>query len=172
VVASRRAIDSSSGAWLVHRIRSLILELALLILALSAVAFEEPLNPLRVAPLVIMLVCAWSMYRRVLLYVRGEHHRRAEIAEAARLEGATLTARTLRHHLANKLAVAVGHSEMLADDPRLPEDLGQQAHRIMTSAAAAVDAVDKLQHDILHIQLDTRVAGPPLLDLDASTRPS
>jgi hypothetical protein len=102
-------------------------------------------------------------------YVRDERDRETNLAQAARLEGATLTARTVRHHLSNTLAVAVGYTELLADDPRLPHELEEHAQKIMASAMAAVATVDKLQEGIVRVQLDAGLAGPPLLDLDAST---
>jgi signal transduction histidine kinase len=106
----------------------------------------------------------------LVIHRRAERARQANLRESARREGAQLTARTLRHHLANKLAVTAGYSELLADDPRLPLELEQQAEQIRASAMAAVETVDKLQRDILQIDLDTRLAGPPLIDLEASTR--
>jgi signal transduction histidine kinase len=126
-------------------------------------------GPLRIGLIAaLVLFCAWAVYRPVLHYVDLERQQRATLAEAARLEGATLAARTVRHHLSNKLAVAIGYSELLVDDPRLPQDLEEQVQKIMASAIAAVETVDKLQEHIVCVQLDTSLAGPPLLDLDAS----
>jgi signal transduction histidine kinase len=105
------------------------------------------------------------------LYLRGETERQTEVVDSARVEGATLAARTMQHQLGNRLSVTMGYSELLADDPRLPEDLGEQVHKIIASARAALEAVDKLRKTILRVELDTKVAGPPLLDLDASTAP-
>ncbi|HEY3058660.1 MAG TPA: hypothetical protein VGL99_06755 [Chloroflexota bacterium] len=121
--------------------------------------------------LVVRLVFAYVAYRMVTRYARGEHRREEQLAEAARIEGATLATRTVRHHLANKLTATIGYSEMLADDPRLPEDLGEHAKRIRATAIAAAQSVDKLQQCIVRVELDTTVAGPALLDVDASVTP-
>jgi len=75
----------------------------------------------------------------------------------------------MRHHLGNKLGAAVGYSELLVGDPRLPHELEEQAQKIMASALAAVETVDKLQERIVRVELDASLAGPPLLDVDAST---
>jgi hypothetical protein len=92
--------------------------------------------------------------------------RQSLLTEAARLEGIVLAARTLRHYLGNKLAVTVGYSEMLAEDPRLPEDLGEHATKIAANARAAVQMMDQLQGRIVRARLDPNVAGLPLLDID------
>jgi signal transduction histidine kinase len=114
-------------------------------------------------------VCVGFAYRVLVWYVGRERTHEAYWREAGRREGAQLAARTLRHQLANKLSAAVGYSELLAEDPRLPQDLEAQVQRIRASAIAAVSAVDRFQHDILRIEVDRRVAGPTLLDLEAST---
>jgi hypothetical protein len=110
-----------------------------------------------------------ATYVLVRVHISRAQTRQARLRESARSEGVQLSARTLRHQLANKLAPAVGYSEILADDPRLPHDLEQQAQQIRASAIAAVEALDKFQHEILRVELDETVSGPSLLDVDAST---
>ena len=39
----------------------------------------------------------------------------------------------------------------------------------MKNAVAAVETVDKLEAPIVQVQLDTTLAGPSIIDLDAST---
>jgi signal transduction histidine kinase len=122
-------------------------------------------------PVLFLVLVAWAAYRQALRYVGSESSRRASAEEAARLEGVSLATSALRHHLGNKLAVAVGHSELLAEDPRLPPDLETQANKILTSAMAAAETVRKLDQQLVRVQVDSSVAGPPLLDVDASTGP-
>ena len=173
VRSDSKHLGAATSRWLVRRIRSVILLGGLYIVMLFSMALPDTpadfRTTLETSVLAIFLFCAWAAYRLLALYVRAERERQATTAEAARLEGVTLAARTVRHHLANRLAVTVGFSEMLADDPRLPDELGEQARKIMTSATAAVETVDRLQGPITRVQLDSSVAGPALLDLDAST---
>jgi len=115
----------------------------------------------------LCVFCIWLRFRLVSRYVGREHEREEQLAQAARIEGATLANRTVRHHVGNKLAAAVGYSELLADDPRLPEELEMQAHKIIESAMAAAEAIDRLRRPIVRVELDTSVAGPPLLDIDS-----
>ncbi len=117
-------------------------------------------------PLVVLASALFFVV--VLVHKRVERVRAARLRESARREGATLIARALRHRLGNTLAVTVGYSELLADDPRLPADLGEQAERIKASALAAVDTVEKLRGSVVRVELDARVSGPPMLDLNAS----
>jgi len=94
------------------------------------------------------------------------------LIEAARLEGARLALRTLRHVVANKLAVVVGHGELLADDPRLPPDLHDRAAQMVTSATAAAELVQRLDEHLTQVQVDSSVEGPPILDVERSTTPT
>ena len=113
-------------------------------------------------------VLARAMQRTIVRHQRRDPDYHAALRDAAILEGLTLAARTIRHHLGNRLAVAVGYSEILAEDPRLPPDLQDQANEIISSARTAVAVVDKFQR-VARVRVDTTVAGPKLLDLDAST---
>jgi hypothetical protein len=120
------------------------------------------------APLSIILLAMNASYRSFATYVRAENRRDNAAADFARLDGVNLAANTLRHHIGNKLAVAVGYSEMLADDPRLPVDVQEQANKVLRSAMAAAAVLHKLDTEVVRIELDRSVAGPKLLDVDAS----
>ena len=162
--------NATSGQWLLRRIRSILalggIGTGALVIAL---AVAQPINPSWIQPLVgLLLFWAWAAYHLISHDIRAEHRRQGAATEAARLDGASLAARTVRHHVGNKLAVAVGYSEMLADDPRLPMELEDQAQMIMTSAMAAAETVNKLQQPIVRLELDSAVAGPALLDINAS----
>jgi len=108
----------------------------------------------------------------VLAGLRSEDGRDTDLAVVARRDGVALAVNTVQHHIGNKLAVTVGHSEMLADDPRLPPDAREQANKALASAMAAADVMHQLAHQLVRVELDTNVAGPALLDVDASTRAS
>jgi signal transduction histidine kinase len=162
-------LDTATGHQLVRGIRNVILVGGLWTVGLFTLARPEPPEdfgrPLLAA---VFLFCAWAAYRLVSRYVRAERERQARVAERARLDGVALGLRSVRHHLGNRLAAAAGYSEMLADDPRLPDDLEEQAEKIRRNALAAVNTVDKLQRGITRVQLDASVAGPLLLDVDGS----
>jgi signal transduction histidine kinase len=96
-------------------------------------------------------------------------HRATGPVEQARLDGGRVLIRTVRHRLANKLAVVVGQAELLADDPRLPPDLHDQATQIVSSAMAAAEVVQRLDENLVRMELDTQVEGPSLLDVKRST---
>jgi signal transduction histidine kinase len=166
--ASSHSIDTRDERWFVRRIRNVI-SFGGVALAGLLFAVHDSTDGLAEGLVLVFLFCSWAAYRLVRLYLSAEYRREAQVANEARLEGVSLTARTMRHHLANKLSVAVGYSEMLADDPRLPVELEEQAEMIRASAVAAVETVDMLRDRIVRVELDTSVAGPPLLDMAAST---
>src|SRR4030095_10056633 len=70
---------------------------------------------------------------------------RAEESEAARLEGARLTASAMQDRIANKLSLTVGYAEFLVTDPRLPDDLREQAQKAMDGAKAAAEQMSELK---------------------------
>jgi len=159
-----------SGHWLARQLRDIIAVGCLAMVVLPPLASPVPADRFRIGLIgLLFLFCAWAVYWRVVQYLRGEPERQARVSEAARIEGVTLATRTVRHHLGNKLAVAAGYGQLLAEDPRLPHELEEHARRIVSSAFAAVETVDKLQADIVRVQLDDNLAGPPLLDVDACT---
>jgi hypothetical protein len=162
-------LDFSSGRSLLQHLRFLVMfEILMTVLILVFGLWDERGGEIvAVMGAALCLICIWLRFRLVTRYVVHEHDREEQLAEAARIEGAALATRTVRHHVGNKLAAAVGYSELLADDPRLPQDLEVHAHKIMASAMAAAETIDKLQRPIVRVQLDTSVHGPPLLDIDS-----
>ena len=142
---------------------------AVLIWIIQMRAVGMPLQTLAVGLAVILILLSLIVISRALRpYVLSEQRRETAIAQDARLLGTSLLVNTLRHRLANKLAVTVGYSELLAEDPRLAEDLREHAHKIMTSAMAAADTVNSLAAHAVAAPVDTSLYGPPLLDLRAS----
>lgn len=88
--------------------------------------------------------------------------------ERARLEGALLAIRTAEHELNNRLALVVGYTELIAEDPALPPHLGSMAHEALGAAQSAASILESLQD--LH-QLQERNWGPDVgstIDVAAS----
>ncbi|MCA1644221.1 MAG: hypothetical protein LC797_01725 [Chloroflexi bacterium] len=123
-------------------------------------------------PLLLMLatilLSASAAYRHIVAFVRTEDRRAAELLDTGRQDGVALAANTFRHHIGNKLAVTVAYSEMLADDPSLPPNVREHAQKVLSSAAAVVEVFRKVDGQLARLAIDTSVAGPPLLDVNAS----
>ena len=95
--------------------------------------------------LAVILVASWAIVLHVTVYLRAEDARRAAESEAARLEGARLTASAMQDRIANKLSLTVGYAEFLVTDPRLPDDLREHAQRAMDGARAAAEQMSELK---------------------------
>jgi hypothetical protein len=93
----------------------------------------------------VILVASWAIVMQVTVYLRAEDARRAAESEAARLEGARLTASAMQDRIANKLSLTVGYAEFLVTDPRLPEDLREQAQKAIDGARAAAEQMSELK---------------------------
>jgi len=106
--------------------------------------------------LAIILVASWAIVIHVSMYLRAEDVRRAAESEAARLEGARLTASAMQDRIANKLSLTVGYAEFLVTDPRLPEDLREQAQRAMDGARAAAEQMSELKR-VTRQEYETRL---------------
>src|ERR1700704_1467083 len=113
--------------------------------------------------LAVILVASWAIVMHVTVYLRAEDARRASESEAARLEGARMTASAMQDRIANKLSLAVGYAEFLVTDPRLPEDLREHAQRAMDGARAAAEQMSELKR-LARQEYETRVqfhGAPP-----------
>jgi hypothetical protein len=95
--------------------------------------------------LAVILVASWAVVIQVTVFLRAQDERRAAESEAARLEGARLTASAMQDRIANKLSLTVGYTEFLVTDPRLPEDLREHAQRAMDGARAAAEQMSELK---------------------------
>jgi hypothetical protein len=93
----------------------------------------------------VILVASWAIVLQVTVYLRTEDARRAAESEAARLDGARMTANAMQDRIANKLSLTVGYTEFLVTDPRLPEDLREHAQRAMDGARAAAEQMSELK---------------------------
>lgn len=74
-------------------------------------------------------------------------------AEQLRLEGVLLMARTAEHLLNNQLSLTVGYTELLARDPRLPEDARALASEALHGATEAARTVQQFPR-IRSVQVD------------------
>ena len=95
--------------------------------------------------LAVILVASWAVVIHVTIYLRAEEGRRAAQSEAARLEGARMTASAMQDRIANKLSLTVGYTEFLVTDGRLPDDLRAHAQRAMDGAKAAAEQMSELK---------------------------
>jgi hypothetical protein len=93
----------------------------------------------------MIVVASWAIVAQVAWYVRSEEARRTTESEVARLEGARSTASAMQDRIANKLSVTVGYTEFLVTDPRLPDDLREQAQKAMDGALAAAEIMSELK---------------------------
>src|SRR5207248_6326457 len=106
--------------------------------------------------LAVSLVASWAMVIQVTTYLRAEDARRVAESEAARPEGARLTASAMQDRIANKLSLTVGYTEFLVTDPRLPEDLREHAQRAIDGARAAAEQMSELKRLTRH-EYETRL---------------
>jgi hypothetical protein len=106
---------------------------------------DEPQQVSQRLALAVILVASWAIVMHVTVYLRAEETRRAADSEAARLEGARLTASAMQDRIANKLSLTVGYTEFLVTDARLPEDLREHAQRAMDGARAAAEQMSELK---------------------------
>src|ERR1700682_6180394 len=106
--------------------------------------------------LAIILVASWAIVMHVSVYLRTEEVRRAADSEAARLDGARMTASAMQDRIANKLSLTVGYAEFLVTDPRLPEDLREHAQRAMDGARAGAEQMSELKRITRH-DFETRL---------------
>jgi len=158
------------GRKLLRRVEVLItlaVACALVIPATRDIPYAPLEGPIVWIALAVILLCMHVTFRSIRLYVSSDSSRLASLADDAHRSGASLVARSVRHSVGNKLAVTVGYSELLLDDPRLPNDVHEHAELIFNSALAAAESVHKLDTSLLDLKPDTGLAGPTVLDLTA-----
>jgi signal transduction histidine kinase len=164
----------AAGQRLLRRVRLLaVLFGALAVLAAWLSCGDTTPQPLSARPplqdlvLGLILLGLYVTFRMVRAYIRADVEREASLAKQARLEGATLAANTLSHHVNTQLALTVGYSEILADDPRLPAEVQEQANQVVSSALDVAGRMRRLDATLRsgRFEISTAVAGPPLLDI-------
>jgi signal transduction histidine kinase len=91
-----------------------------------------------------------------------------QLAEAARLEGVLLAARTMQHEINNQLGVTVGYTELLAQDSSLSYEQREMAQNALHGAERASALLNRLRKitrvDLLHIG----APDGPVLELQPS----
>jgi len=147
---SARSAQFTSTSYVLRRIKRLTwFALVACVALIGALQFGQSQDmPEQVSvrlALAVILVASWAIVIHVTVYLRAEETRRVAEAEAARLEGARLTASAMQDRIANKLSLTVGYTEFLVTDPRLPEDMREHAQRAMDGARAAAEQMSELK---------------------------
>jgi CheY-like chemotaxis protein len=88
--------------------------------------------------------------------------------EPARLDGVKLAARTAHHLLNTPLSLALGYGELLAEDPRLPDELRAMAREVAGSVESAATLLQRLVRVSRIRQRDPHLPGGAILDLARS----
>jgi signal transduction histidine kinase len=114
-----------------------------------------------------VLVSCRVLLDRAAAQFRLHEATRAAEDDAARLQGALLAINTMQHHLGNRLALTRGYAELLAANPRLPNDVQQAAREALRGAVDAVNVLDGLQ-TLTRLETDHTLKGPAVLDLQRS----
>jgi signal transduction histidine kinase len=122
--------------------------------------------------LVIFAVRRWRDVEHALAHREATDDARIQAtAEAARMEGAFLVARTVAHEVNNALAHVVGYADLLSSSPALASDAHARrcADLIVQSAQEAGEKIHRIQRiSQLELAPDDRT-GFPILDLQRST---
>ncbi|MBI3966350.1 MAG: hypothetical protein HY329_12020 [Chloroflexi bacterium] len=113
--------------------------------------------------LATLAVLQLTLARSVVL-AREQARQRAVLEDAARLHGVLLSARTMPHHLNNQLTLAVGYGELVADDPRLPDDLHELANLALAGAEGAAATLARLRQ-VTQVREITAFGETTILDL-------
>jgi hypothetical protein len=92
-----------------------------------------------------------------------------ECVTQARLEGAQLAIRTAHHLLNDRLALAIGYADLLADDPALPPDARELSQRCLAGAQEAAELLRALGRIRQLVESHRDQPYGPLIDLDHST---
>ena len=129
---------------------------------------EELLGALIILPVALAFFSLrrWHELRQTL---RARAATEQQLAEAARLDGMLLAARTLQHQMNNQLGVTVGYAELLAQDPSLSSEQREMAQTAMQGAERASALLNRLRTltrlDLLHVG----APDGPVLELQPST---
>jgi hypothetical protein len=143
-----RSAEYNTTPYVLRRVKRLIWFALVACVALIGLLGTEQELPQQLSErlaLAIILVASWAIVMHVTVYLRTEDSRRAAESEAARLEGARMTASAMQDRIANKLSLTVGYAEFLVTDARLPEDLREHAQRAMDGARAAAEQMSELK---------------------------
>ena len=86
-----------------------------------------------------------------------------------RLAGVQLAARTAHHDLTTPLTLALGYSELLLEDPRLPPEQRALAREASESIQTAAAYLRRLTSIGRIVERDVGLPGGPVIDLADST---
>ena len=120
----------------------------------EAYEVDELLGALFILPigLAFFSLRRWYDLRKAL---RDRADAERQLAEAARLEGVLLAARTMQHEINNQLGVTVGYAELLAQDASLSLEQREMAHTALQGAERASALLNQLRTltrlDVLHV---------------------
>lgn len=105
---------------------------------------EEMLGALFMLPVALAFFSLrrWQELRRALRDRAAAEH---QLAEAARLEGVLLAARTMQHEINNQLGVTVGYAELLAQDSSLSSEQREMANTALQGAERASALLNRLR---------------------------
>jgi phosphoenolpyruvate-protein kinase (PTS system EI component) len=111
--------------------------------------------------LLVIVASSWAVVHQVARHTRGEQARMHASTEAARREAVRFLSHLAKDRVKNKLAITAGYTEIVADDPRLPEDLRTQVLKAVEGAFAAARAIDQLADAQLPASEADAVEEPP-----------
>lgn len=140
----------------------------------ATICLEKPFRPLQLRSTIQGLLDSHAR-------MASPAHNHAEVAnwddgqpstpsneQQARLEGAKLAARTAHHLLNTPLSLALGYGELLAEDPRLEDELKSMAREVVSSVVSAAELLHRLQRISRLEERDPNLPGGPILDLAKS----
>jgi signal transduction histidine kinase len=88
--------------------------------------------------------------------------------DSARLDGVKLAARTAHHLLNTPLSLALGYGELLAEDPRMPDEMRAMAREVAGSVESAAALLQRMLHITRIRERDPNFPGGAILDLAKS----
>jgi signal transduction histidine kinase len=143
----------------------------------ATICLEKPFRPLQLRSTIQSLLDSHSgMDARARNPALGnsddEQPPTATNEQEARLAGAILAARTAHHLLNTPLSLALGYGELLAEDPRLPDELQSMAREVVASVVSAAELLHRLQRISRLEERDPNLPGGPILDLAKSVHGS
>lgn len=123
----------------------------------EAYEVDEVLGALFILPIALAFFSfrRWHELRRAL---RDRADAECQLAEAAKLEGVLLAARTMQHEINNQLGVTVGYAELLAQDPSLSLEQREMAQTALLGAERASHLLNQLR---TLTRLDVQHVGAP-----------
>jgi hypothetical protein len=117
---------------------------------------------------VALAVFAFRRWWELRLQLAWRARAEAELARAARLDGALLAVRTAQHVLQSQLELSHRYGAMLARHPRLPVDLREWADEAVRGVDEAIAALGQMQNLARLEEVDHGTMIGTTIDLDRS----